>query len=62
MENQWSEFTDFEIACLCHDYGRLIEPSDVESILPLKLKDRAQMERFLTEFEFTKAFGEIHAN
>ena len=62
MKNQWSEFTDFEIACLCHDYGRYIQPSAVESILPLKLKDRAQLEKFLTEYELTQAFGETYAN
>lgn len=58
MENQWSGFSDFEIACLCHDYGRHIQPDDVVSILPLKLKNRPQLEKFLTEYEMAEAFGE----
>jgi len=58
MKNQWSEFSDFELACLYDDYGFTVEPDDVESILPLKLKDRARMEKILTEYELAEAFGE----
>jgi hypothetical protein len=57
MENQWSGFDDFELACLCHDYG-FEDLVEIESILPVKLKNRSQIEKFLTEYEMAEAFGE----
>ena len=57
MQNQWSGFDDFELACLCHSYG-IEEECVFESILPVKLANRAQIEALLTEFEFEMAFGE----
>jgi hypothetical protein len=57
MENQWSGFDDFELACLCHDYG-IEEECVIVSILPVKLGNRAQIEALLTAFEFDLAFGE----
>ena len=58
MENQWAGFDDFELACLYSDYGFTVEPDDIESILPVKLKDRAKIEAQLTQHEFEMAFGE----
>jgi uncharacterized protein YaaW (UPF0174 family) len=57
MQNQWSSFDDFEIACLCHKYdiGNVCE---FEHILPIKLANRDVVEQALTEFEFDMAFGE----
>ena len=57
MENQWAEFDDFELACLCHGYG-IEEECVFEAILPVKLANRAKIEALLTEFEFELAFGE----
>lgn len=57
MENQWSGFDDFELACLCQNYG-LGDLIQIESILPVKLKNRAEVEKFLTEYEMAEAFGE----
>jgi hypothetical protein len=57
MENQWSGFDDFELACLCQDYG-FEDLIQIESILPVKLKNRAEVEKFLTEYEMAEAFGE----
>jgi len=57
MENQWSGFDDFELACLCADYG-YEDALDIVEILPVKLANRAQIEALLTEHEFELAFGE----
>jgi hypothetical protein len=57
MQNQWSGFDDFELACLCQNYG-LGDLIQIESILPVKLKNRAEVEKFLTEYEMAEAFGE----
>lgn len=57
MENQWNDFTDFELMCLCQDYG--FEGSiEIESIFPVKLKNRKAVEELLTAIEFEMAFGE----
>jgi len=58
MENQWTGFDDFELACLYSYYGFTIHPDDVEAILPLKLKNRAAIESVLTRYELEMAFGE----
>ena len=57
MQNQWSGFDDFELACLCQNYG-LGDLIQIEDILPVKLKNRAEVEKFLTEYEMAEAFGE----
>ena len=57
MENQWSGFSDFELACLVADYGYEDE-LEITSILPLKLANRAALEELLTQYEFDMAFGE----
>ena len=57
MQNQWSGFDDFELACLCHNYG-IEEECVFAGILPVTLANRAQIEALLTEFEFESAFGE----
>jgi hypothetical protein len=57
MENQWSGFDDFELACLCADYG-YEDALDIASILPIKLANRAEIEALLTKHELELAFGE----
>lgn len=57
MENQWSGFDDFELACLCHDYN-LEDVCEFAQILPVKLANRAEVESLLTQYEFELAFGE----
>ena len=57
MENQWSEFDDFELACLCADYG-YEDVLDISAILPVKLANRAEIESLLTRHELEMAFGE----
>jgi hypothetical protein len=57
MENQWSGFDDFELACLCADYG-YEDALDIASILPVKLANRAEIESLLTQHELELAFGE----
>ena len=57
MQNQWSGFDDFELACLCADYG-YEDALDIASILPVKLANRDEIEALLTEHEFELAFGE----
>jgi hypothetical protein len=57
MENQWAGFDDFELACLCADYG-YEDALDIAEILPVRLANRAQIEALLTEHEFELAFGE----
>ena len=57
MENQWSGFDDFELACLCADYG-YEDALDIAAILPVKLANRAEIESLLTQHELEMAFGE----
>jgi hypothetical protein len=57
MKNQWSDFDDFELACLCADYG-YEDALEIVEILPVKLANRAQIEALLTEHELELAFGE----
>lgn len=57
MENQWAGFDDFELACLCADYG-YEDVLDIASILPLKLANRVEVENLLTQHELELAFGE----
>ena len=57
MENQWSGFDDFELACLCADYG-YEDALDIAAILPVKLANRAEIEALLTAHELEMAFGE----
>ena len=57
MENQWSGFDDFELACLCADYG-YEDALDISAILPVKLANRAEIEELLTQHELEMAFGE----
>ena len=57
MENQWAGFDDFELACLCADYG-YEDALDIVEILPVKLSNRTEIEALLTEHEFEMAFGE----
>jgi hypothetical protein len=57
MENQWSGFDDFELACLCADYG-YEDALDIAAILPVKLANRAEIETLLTKHELELAFGE----
>jgi hypothetical protein len=57
MENQWSGFDDFELACLCADYG-YEDALDISAILPVKLANRAEIEALLTKHELELAFGE----
>jgi len=57
MENMWAGFDDFELACLCADYGYEDE-LDFASVLPVKLANRAEVEALLTRHEFEIAFGE----
>ena len=57
MENQWAGFDDFELACLCADYG-YEDALNIASILPVKLSNRVEIEELLTQHEFDMAFGE----
>ena len=57
MKNQWSGFDDFELACLCADYG-YEDALDISAILPVKLANRAEIEALLTNHELELAFGE----
>ena len=57
MQNQWSSFDDFELACLCHNYG-IGDACEFSEILPVKLANRAKIEALLTQYEFELAFGE----
>jgi hypothetical protein len=57
MKNQWSGFDDFELACLCADYG-YEDALDIAAILPVKLANRAEIEALLTKHELELAFGE----
>lgn len=57
MQNQWNAFDDFELACLCHDYG-IGDVCEFSEILPVKLANRAVVESALTQYEFDMAFGE----
>jgi hypothetical protein len=57
MQDQWATFDDFELACLCHDYG-LVDLCKFEKILPVTLSNRAEIEALLTRHELEMAFGE----
>jgi hypothetical protein len=57
MENQWAGFDDFELACLCADYG-YEDVLVIAGILPLKLANRVEIETLLTRHELELAFGE----
>ena len=57
MNKQWSDFDDFELACLCADYG-YEDALDIAEILPVKLANRAEIERVVTQHELELAFGE----
>ena len=54
----WDGYSDFELACLFVDYGYSEDKLDIVSILPLKLGNRDEIERVLTEHELAMAFGE----
>ena len=58
MENMWTGYTDFELACLFVDYGYSEDKLDIASILPLKLANRVEIETLLTQHELEMAFGE----
>lgn len=55
VSKMWSDFDDFELACLCADYGHedLIE---IVEILPVRLGNRAEIEKLLTQIEFDAAY------
>ena len=55
MNEQWSNFTDFELAQLCGNY-QLHDLPDFNN--DFTLKNRAEVEKFLTEYEMSEAFGE----
>lgn len=57
MDLQWNDFDDFELACLCHDYG-LEDACVFSQILPVKLANRSEIESLLTALEHEMAFGE----
>ncbi len=57
MDDMWSGFDDFELACLCHDYG-FGDICRFEQILPVKLANRKEIEQFLAEYEMADAFGD----
>ena len=50
-------FDDFELACLCADYG-YEDVLEIAEILPVRLANRAQVEALLTQHELEMAFGE----
>ena len=54
MKNQWSDFDDFELACLCADYG-YEDALEIVEILPVKLANRAQIEAKLRQRAITAA-------
>ena len=57
MEKMWSGFDDFELACLCADYG-YEDALNFAQVLPVKLANRAEIEALLTRHELELAFGE----
>ena len=57
MENQWAGFDDFELACLCADYG-YEDALEIASVLPVKLVNRVEIEALLTQHELELAFGD----
>lgn len=57
MENQWVDFDDFELACLCADYG-YEDALEIVEILPVRLGNRAEIEALLTQHELELAFEE----
>lgn len=57
MNVMWKDFDDFELACLCADYG-FQDLLEINQILPVKLSNRAEIEELLTAVELDMAFGE----
>lgn len=57
MNEAWDSFDDFELACLCADYG-FEDELEIASILPLRLSNRSRIEELLTAVELDMAFGE----
>jgi hypothetical protein len=57
MNDMWKEFDDFELACLCADYG-FEDRLQINQILPLVLSNRTEIEELLTAVELDMAFGE----
>ena len=53
----WEDFNDFELACLCADYG-YEDALDIVEILPVRLGNRAEVEVLLAQHELEMAFGE----
>ena len=53
----WEDFSDYELACLCAEYG-MAELCVFSEMLPVKLANRAEVETNLTQFELEMAFGE----
>jgi hypothetical protein len=53
----WEDFNDFELACLCADYG-YEDVLDIVEILPVRLGNRAEVEALLAQHELEMAFGE----
>lgn len=51
----WAEFSDFELAELCGNYHMNDLPEFNDDFT---LKNRAQVEKILTEYEMAEAFGE----
>jgi hypothetical protein len=52
---QWKDFDDFELACICADYG-YEDRLEISDILPVRLANRAEIEQLLTEVEHDIAF------
>jgi hypothetical protein len=55
MNEMWKDFDDFELACICADYG-FEDRLEISDILPVKLANREEIEALLTEAEHDFAF------
>ena len=55
MENQWIDFSDFDLAMLCGTYGMRELPKFKPDFFTLQ--NRAEVERRLTEYEMNLAFS-----
>jgi hypothetical protein len=55
MNEMWKDFDDFELACICADYG-FEDRLEISDILPVKLANREEIETLLTEAEHDFAF------
>jgi hypothetical protein len=51
----WNEFSDYELAQLCYNYGIEEELVFADN---LTLANRTYIETLLTEFEYDMAYGE----